>query len=356
MKGCIKMHISQFDYELPEELIAQEPSPVRGQDRMLILNPVPLQMSIHPFESISDNLERGDAIVINNTRVIPARMFAQKEETGAEIELLFLNPATENKWICMAKGAKRLSSGTRLRLKSVKGELSDHVVKSVGRLSDGTCLIDLEKHDTKTLFELCGHLPLPPYIKRPDQPMDSERYQTIYATRKGAVAAPTAGLHFTDKTFQSIRDKGVSIIELTLHVGAGTFKPVSVERIEDHVMHEEYYILSEQAAQQLNETRKNGGRILAVGTTSLRTLETTVGDNGFFTAGSGATSIFIYPPYHIKSADMLLTNFHLPKSTLLMLVSAFAGMAQIQKAYQLAIKERMRFFSYGDCMLITGKV
>jgi S-adenosylmethionine:tRNA ribosyltransferase-isomerase len=211
-------------------------------------------------------------------------------------------------------------------------------------------------NDPQEVFAACGPLPLPPYIKRPDQPLDSDRYQTIYAQCKGAVAAPTAGLHFTEKTFAALKEKGVERVELTLHVGAGTFKPVSEEKIEDHPMHAEYFVFTPEAAERLNRVHAAGGRILAVGTTSLRTLESCVDAHGVFTARTGETSIYIYPPYHVRSADMLLTNFHLPKSTLLMLVSAFAGMEPIRKAYRIAVQERMKFFSYGDCMLITGRV
>ncbi len=350
------MHISDFDYELPEELIAQEPAQVRGSDRMLVLNPFDLPPVIHPFQDIPDFLHEGDAIVINNTRVIPARMFARKEPTGAEIELFFLSPSTGNRWICMVKGAKRLNAGGLLRLRASNHELTDFIVEVAEKLPDGTCVIDLSGNDAKELFAVCGHLPLPPYIKRPDQPMDADRYQTIYASIKGAVAAPTAGLHFTEETFEKLRLKGVERVELTLHVGAGTFKPVSEENIEDHPMHEEIFDFSPHAAETLNRIRANGGRILAVGTTSLRTLETCVSQDGIFTPQRGSTSIYIYPPYRIQSADMLLTNFHLPKSTLLMLVSAFAGMDPIRQAYAMAVRERMRFFSYGDCMLITGHI
>ncbi len=350
------MLTSDFDYELPEELIAQEPSQVRGADRMLVLNPATSDVSIGMFESLPDYLRPGDAIVLNNTRVIPARMFARKESTGAEVELFYLNPDTEGRWICLARGAKRLKDGTALRLRTSGGELSPYRVAVAGKLPDGSCVIDLTGNDPQEVFAACGHLPLPPYIKRPDQPLDSDRYQTIYAQCKGAVAAPTAGLHFTEKTFAALKGKGVERVELTLHVGAGTFKPVSEEKIEDHPMHAEYFVFTPEAAERLNRVRAAGGRILAVGTTSLRTLESCVDDRGVFTARTGETSIYIYPPYHVRSADMLLTNFHLPKSTLLMLVSAFAGMEPIRKAYRIAVRERMKFFSYGDCMLITGRV
>ena len=350
------MRTSDFDYELPAELIAQEPSQERGADRMLVLDPATSDVSIGMFESLPDHLRSGDAIVLNNTRVIPARMFARKESTGAEIELFYLNPDTDGRWICLARGAKRLKEGTVLQLRTASGELSSYRVTVAGKLPDGSCLIDFSGSDPQEIFAACGHLPLPPYIKRPDQPLDSDRYQTIYAQCKGAVAAPTAGLHFTEKTFAALEAKGVERIELTLHVGAGTFKPVSEENIEDHPMHAEQFVFPPVAADRLNRVRAAGGRILAVGTTSLRTLESCVDDRGAFSPRSGETSIYIYPPYRVKSADMLLTNFHLPKSTLLMLVSAFAGMEPVRKAYEVAVRERMKFFSYGDCMLITGRI
>ena len=350
------MRTADFDYDLPEELIAQEPSQVRGEDRMLVLDPATSDVTVGMFESLPDYLRPGDAIVLNNTRVIPARMFARKEPTGAEVELFYLNPDSEGRWICLAKGAKRLKEGTVLKLRTADGELSQYDVTVAGKLPDGTCLIDLSGNDPAGLFAACGHLPLPPYIKRPDQPLDSDRYQTIYAQRRGAVAAPTAGLHFTERTFAALEAKGVERIELTLHVGAGTFKPVSEENIEDHPMHAEQFVFPPDAADRLNRVRASGGRILAVGTTSLRTLESCVDDRGVFSPRSGETSIYIYPPYRVKSADMLLTNFHLPKSTLLMLVSAFAGMEPVRKAYEVAVRERMKFFSYGDCMLITGRI
>ena len=350
------MRTSDFDYELPQELIAQEPSQVRGEDRMLVLDPATSDVTVGMFASLPDYLRPGDAVVLNNTRVIPARMFARKETTGAEVELFYLNPDTDGRWICLARGAKRLREGTILHLRTASGELSPYRVAVAGKLPDGSCVIDFTGSDPQEIFAACGHLPLPPYIRRPDKPLDSDRYQTIYARCKGAVAAPTAGLHFTEETFAALEAKGVERIELTLHVGAGTFKPVSEENIEDHPVHAEYFVFPPEAAERLNRVRAAGGRILAVGTTSLRTLESCVDEHGVFTARTGETSIYIYPPYRVRSADMLLTNFHLPKSTLLMLVSAFAGMEPVRKAYRIAVRERMKFFSYGDCMLITGRI
>lgn len=347
------MLTSDFHYELPPELIAQEPSEKRGDDRTLVLDPRSGAMEIRPFEDLPLFLREGDAIVLNNTRVIPARMFARKE-TGAKIELFFLNPDTESRWICFVRGAKRLKPGMTLRLLDETGAESAHRAVLEEKRPDGTCVVSLPG-DPKEAFDDCGRLPLPPYIRRQSEPLDSVRYQTIYAVRKGAVAAPTAGLHFTERTFAALRERGVRRVELTLHVGAGTFKPVQETRIEDHKMHSERYDFSEEAAAELNAVRAAGGRILAVGTTSLRTLESCVDADGVFHAGRGETDIYIHPPYKVRSADMLLTNFHLPESTLLMLVSAFAGMEPIRRAYQFAVAERMRFFSYGDSMLILNK-
>ena len=346
------MRTSDFDYELPAELIAQEPSQERGADRMLVLDPATSDVSIGMFESLPDYLRPGDAIVLNNTRVIPARMFARKESTGAEVELFYLNPDTDGRWICLARGAKRLKEDTVLRLRTSSGELSPYRVTVAGKLPDGSCLIDFTGSDPQEIFAVCGHLPLPPYIKRPDQPLDSDRYQTIYARCKGAVAAPTAGLHFTEKTFAALEAKGVERIELTLHVGAGTFQPVSEENIEDHPMHAEYFVFTPEAAERLNRVRAAGGRIVCVGTTSVRTLETMATEDGIIHPGARDTSIFIVPGTRIKAVDALITNFHLPESTLLMLVSAFYDRERMLEAYRLAVAMEYRFFSFGDAMLI----
>lgn len=347
------MLTSDFHYDLPPELIAQEPSEKRGSDRMLVLDPRSGEMEIRPFEDLPLFLNPGDAVVLNNTRVVPARMFARKE-TGANIELFLLNPDAGSRWICFVKGAKRLRPGMMLRLLDSQGAESEFKVLFEEKREDGTCVVSFPG-DPKAAFDECGHLPLPPYIRRPDRPLDSVRYQTIYAVRKGAVAAPTAGLHFTERTFAALEERGTRRVELTLHVGAGTFKPVQEANIEDHKMHAEWYDFPKDAADALNSVRAAGRRILAVGTTSLRTLESCVDQDGVFFPAKGETSIYIHPPYQVRSADMLLTNFHLPESTLLMLVSAFAGMEPIRKAYELAVAERMRFFSYGDCMLILNK-
>jgi S-adenosylmethionine:tRNA ribosyltransferase-isomerase len=353
------MLINDFDYDLPAELIAQEPLEKRSSSRMLVLDPAQGKEQICPiltFAQLPSFLNEGDAVVFNDTKVIPARLFARKE-TGAKIEILLLSPITDNRWKVFMRNAKRVVPGMALQLMFMDGEnLSPYSVTLVSKDPDGSCVIDFAPGERENALAQCGHLPLPPYIKRPDSRMDSERYQTVYANNPGAVAAPTAGLHFTPSVIEELQNKGVKIAKLTLHVGAGTFKPVEVEKIEDHVMHAETYVFSEETAELLNRVRKNGKRILAVGTTSLRTLESCVAEDGTFRAATGDTSIFIYPPYRIKSADMLLTNFHLPKSTLLMLVSSFAGMETVRAAYQQAIEARMRFFSYGDCMLIQNKI
>lgn len=359
MNGCTKMLIDDFDYQLPPELIAQEPLEKRSESRMLALDPLQKteqEWPILTFADLPDFLREGDVVVFNDTKVIPARLFARKE-TGAKIEILLLSPVTDNRWKVFMRNAKRVTPGMALQLMFSDGEnLSPYSVSLVNKNDDGSCTIDFKPGERENILAECGHLPLPPYIRRTDTKMDSERYQTVYANVPGAVAAPTAGLHFTQAVIEKLKNKGVEIAKLTLHVGAGTFKPVDVQKIEDHVMHAETYVFPEETAELLNRVRKNGKRILAIGTTSLRTLESCVDENGMFHAATGDTSIFIYPPYRIKSADMLLTNFHLPKSTLLMLVSAFAGMETIRNAYQQAINAKMRFFSYGDCMLIQNKI
>lgn len=356
------MLIDEFDYFLPEELIAQEPAENRGGSRMLVLDPAAGTMEIVPFSRFPEYLQPGDMIALNDTKVIRARLFARKE-TGAKIEIFLLGLADGGRdgryWQCFMKPAKRVAEGTCLAMLLHDGvTVSDtYRVKLISKDREtGVCIVEFYGAETEQILHDCGHLPLPPYIKRQDAESDSERYQTVYAEIPGAVAAPTAGLHFTQDIFRQLKEKDVETARLTLHVGAGTFKPVEETEVEKHHMHTERFFFPADAAEKLNNTRKNGKRILAVGTTSLRTLESCVDEQGVFTPQSGETGIYIYPPYKIKSADMLLTNFHLPKSTLLMLVSAFAGMEPIRKAYAYAIENKMRFFSYGDCMLILNKV
>ncbi len=352
------MNIDEFDYNLPEKLIAQEPPEHRGESRMLVLDPASGGMEIVPFSDFPNYLDPGDTLALNDTKVIRARLFARKE-TGAKIEVFLLGLNRDGRtWQCFMKPAKRAPAGTALAMLLRDGTVSGNYRVTVHAKdpATGCCTVEFSGAETEQILHDCGHLPLPPYIKRPDAETDSERYQTVYAKIPGAVAAPTAGLHFTEQTFAELNRKNVNTARLTLHVGAGTFKPVEESVIENHHMHTERYFLPESAADALNRARNSEKRILAVGTTSLRTLETCVNENGLFAPQSGETGIYIYPPYKIKSADMLLTNFHLPKSTLLMLVSAFAGMEPIRKAYAYAIQNKMRFFSYGDCMLILNRV
>jgi len=352
------MLTSDFDYSLPEELIAQEPPQRRASSRMMMLDISSGEASILPFGEIADFLRSGDCLTVNNTRVIKARLFAQRP-SGAKLEIFLLarNGGVESyEWSCLIKPGKRAKPGTELPLLDKAGAPSKYSIGIVGPKGDGEFLVRLNPAQMDEILASCGHIPLPPYIKRSDEAADSERYQTVYAKEPGSVAAPTAGLHFDSETLQAIEAKGVKRAELTLHVGQGTFKPVSAERLEDHKMHSEEYTLPASTAEILNCTRKVGGRIMAAGTTSLRVLETCVGPDRLFAPQSGSTSIFIHPPQRPISADILLTNFHLPKSTLLMLVCSFAGSREmVLEAYRKAVAERMRFFSYGDCMLLRGR-
>lgn len=350
------MRTNDFDYELPPELIAQNPPEKRGDSRMLVLNPADGSMTIHPFAMIPEYFESGDLLALNNTRVIRARLYARKE-SGAKLEILLLNPVSGNEWNCLMKNTKRVGPGAVLSLLDLAMEDSGRSVELLEKEPGGNCRVRFLQDDTDRTLRLCGHVPLPPYIRRgEDTPPDAERYQTVYAKAPGAVAAPTAGLHFTQEILGELRCKGVEEAELTLHVGQGTFQPVTVENIAEHPMHSEHFILTRESANLLNAARAKGKKIAAVGTTSLRVLESVVQPDGSFKGQETDTSIFIYPPYKVKSADMLLTNFHLPKSTLLMLVSAFAGFELVMEAYRYAVRERMRFFSYGDCMLILNRI
>ncbi|MBT3192473.1 MAG: tRNA preQ1(34) S-adenosylmethionine ribosyltransferase-isomerase QueA [Verrucomicrobia bacterium] len=346
------MQTSDFDYDLPEELIAQEPAAERAASRMLVLHRDTGSLEHRLISEIGDYLNPGDLLVVNNTRVIPARVFGHKTDTGGRIELLLLEPLSDNVWLVLCRASNRPGVGTRLTLagERIQGEVI--TVGEEGRLEvrfacDAPLLEILEEE---------GETPLPPYIKRATddgrKASDEDRYQTVYASRPGAVAAPTAGLHFTPELLAALAAKGVDRAEVTLHVGIGTFRPVSVDRVSDHCMDEERYEISEDAARKIWETRESGGRVVAVGSTSVRTLETATGEQGRICAGAGRSDIFIYPPYTFKAVDAMLTNFHLPKSTLLMMVSALAGREPIMEAYAEAIRKRYRFFSYGDCMLI----
>ena len=341
------MKLSLFDYELPEELIAQFPLSNRDESRLMVLNKETEDIKHHVFSQLPEFLNPGDLLVLNNTKVIPARLIGKKEQSSGNVEILLLSLRPDGLWEALVKRSSRIKNGTKVIFGN--GRL-------VARILDKTeaqgRLIRFESNDNvRKLIEELGRPPLPPYIKREPQSDDKERYQTIYAKEDGAVAAPTAGLHFTDSLFEKLKSRGVNTVELTLHVGLGTFQPVKVENIEEHKMHSESYNLSENVAKQINDTKSNGGRIIAIGTTSVRTLEASA-DDGKVIPNSGSTNIFIYPGYRFQIVDGMITNFHLPKSTLLMLVCAFAGKHLVMKAYHDAVKEKYRFFSYGDAMLI----
>ncbi|KAA0115593.1 tRNA preQ1(34) S-adenosylmethionine ribosyltransferase-isomerase QueA [Streptococcus sanguinis] len=341
------MNTADFDFDLPEELIAQTPLEKRDASRLLVVDKETGAFSDQHFDQIIDQLQPGDALVMNNTRVLPARLYGIKPETGGHVELLLLKNTQGDDWEVLAKPAKRLRVGAQIsfgdgRLTATVVEELDHGGRIVRFGYEGIFL---------EVLESLGEMPLPPYIH--EKLADRERYQTVYAKENGSAAAPTAGLHFTEELLEQIAAKGVKLVYLTLHVGLGTFRPVSVDSLDDHEMHSEFYSLSEEAAQTLRQVKANGGRVIAVGTTSIRTLET-IGSKfqGQIQADSGWTNIFIKPGYDWKVVDAFSTNFHLPKSTLVMLVSAFAGRSLTLKAYEHAIAERYRFFSFGDAMFI----
>ena len=341
------MNTADFDFHLPEELIAQTPLEKRDSSRLLIVDRETGQFSDQHFDNIIDQLEPGDALVMNNTRVLPARLYGTKPETGGHVELLLLKNTQGDFWEVLAKPAKRLRVGARVSFGD--GRLTATVTEE---LEHGGRIV---RFDYQGIFlevlESLGEMPLPPYIH--EKLEDRERYQTVYAKENGSAAAPTAGLHFTEELLDKIAAKGVKLVYLTLHVGLGTFRPVSVDNLEEHEMHSEFYSLSEEAAETLRQVKASGHRIVAVGTTSIRTLET-IGSKfeGQIQADSGWTNIFIKPGYQWKIVDAFSTNFHLPKSTLVMLVSAFAGRQLTLQAYEHAIAERYRFFSFGDAMFI----
>lgn len=341
------MNTADFDFDLPEELIAQTPLEKRDASRLLVVDKETGAFSDQHFDQIIDQLQPGDALVMNNTRVLPARLYGIKPETGGHVELLLLKNTQGDDWEVLAKPAKRLRVGSQIsfgdgRLTATVVEELDHGGRIVRFGYEGIFL---------EVLESLGEMPLPPYIH--EKLADRERYQTVYAKENGSAAAPTAGLHFTEELLEQIAAKGVKLVYLTLHVGLGTFRPVSVDSLDDHEMHSEFYSLSEEAAQTLRQVKANGGRVIAVGTTSIRTLET-IGSKfqGQIQADSGWTNIFIKPGYNWKIVDAFSTNFHLPKSTLVMLVSAFAGRSLTLEAYEHAIAERYRFFSFGDAMFI----
>ncbi|WP_249870987.1 tRNA preQ1(34) S-adenosylmethionine ribosyltransferase-isomerase QueA [Oceanobacillus saliphilus] len=340
------MNMDDFDFELPEELIAQTPLQDRTASRLLVLNRQTKELKHQQFSDIKSYLKEGDCLVLNDTRVLPARLYGVKEDTGAKIEVLLLHQDEENTWEVLAKPAKKVKVGTELlfgdgKLKATCKGFKDHG----GRILE----FSYEGIFYEVLEEL-GEMPLPPYIK--EQLPEKERYQTVFAREQGSAAAPTAGLHFTTQLLEEIKELGVKISFITLHVGLGTFRPVSVDDIDDHQMHSEFYHMTQETADTLNKVKSDGGRIISVGTTSTRTLETIARDHGKFVECKGWTDIFIYPPYSFKAIDGLITNFHLPKSTLIMLVSALADRETILNAYNEAVREKYRFFSFGDAMLI----
>lgn len=340
------MNIEEFDYDLPESLIAQTPLKHRDQSRLLVMGRESGKTTHQHFADVIDYFKEGDTLVLNDTRVMPARLFGIKEETGAKVEMLMLTHLEDNDWEVLLKPAKRIKVGQRLSFGGGK-----IVAECIEELDQGGRIMRLHYEGIlqERLDEL-GEMPLPPYIK--ERLDDPDRYQTVYAKESGSAAAPTAGLHFTDELLEVIRAKGIRIVFITLHVGLGTFRPVSVDNIDDHEMHSEYYQISEDTAQLLNKTRHEGGRIISVGTTTTRTLETVRSQHDQFVAASGWTDIFIYPGYEFKAIDGLITNFHLPKSTLVMLVSAFSTRENVLNAYREAVERQYRFFSFGDAMLI----
>ena len=341
------MNIKEFYYDLPEELIAQDPLTDRSSSRLLTLDKNSGAFSHHVFRDIVDFLNPGDCLVINNTKVIPARLMGEKEGTGAGIEVLLLKRKENDVWETLVKPGKKARPGARISFGN--GLLVGEVVDVV---EEGNRLIKFEYEGIfEEILDQLGQMPLPPYITHRLE--DKNRYQTVYAKHNGSAAAPTAGLHFTPELLEVIKAKGIKVAEVTLHVGLGTFRPVKVENILEHHMHSEFYMVEEEQAAMINETKKNGGRVICVGTTSCRTIESATGEDGILRAGSGWTEIFIYPGYKFKILDALITNFHLPESTLLMLISALAGRDNVMEAYEEAVKERYRFFSFGDAMFIS---
>lgn len=340
------MKSSDFYYELPQELIAQEPLEKRNSSRLLVLDRENMTIEHRVFTDLKEYLKKGDCLVLNDTRVIPARLLGVREDTGGKIEFVLLRQIEADLWEVILKPGKRAKPGSRFIFGN--GELQAQVIEVV---EGGNRIVCFEYDGIfQEVLDRVGIVPLPPYITKKLE--DSERYQTVYSRYRGSAAAPTAGLHFTSDMLEELREQGIELAYLTLHVGLGTFRPVKVENVEEHVMHSEYYTLNETASKTINKARMNGGRIIAVGTTSCRVLETVSDANGVIRPSQGWTDIFIYPGYRFKIVDALITNFHLPESTLIMLVSAFAGKENIMKAYHTAVEQKYRFFSFGDAMLI----
>jgi len=342
------MKRQDFYYDLPEELIAQDPLEDRSSSRLLVLNKESGEVSHHIFKDIKDYLKEGDCLVINDTKVIPARLIGSKVGTDAKIEILLLKRKENNIWETLVKPGKKAKPGAKISFGDglLVGEVLDVV-------EEGNRLIQFSFEGIfEEILDQLGQMPLPPYITH--QLEDKNRYQTVYAKHTGSAAAPTAGLHFTPELLKELEDKGVNIARVTLHVGLGTFRPVKVDNILEHHMHSEFYQIDEEAAAKINRAKDNGGRVICVGTTSCRTIESAADETGHLKACSGWTEIFIYPGYKFKALDCLITNFHLPESTLVMLVSALAGRDNVMNAYEEAVKERYRFFSFGDAMFITN--
>ncbi len=341
------MNVKDFDYHLPEELIAQDPLEDRSSSRLMILDKTTGQLQHSVFKNIIEELHEGDCLVINNTKVIPARLYGAKVDTNAKIEVLLLKRRENNIWEVLVKPGKKAKPGTEISFGD--GKLVGTVIDIV---EEGNRLIQFSYEGIfEEVLDELGQMPLPPYITH--QLKDKNRYQTVYAKYDGSAAAPTAGLHFTPELLREIEEKGIDIARVTLHVGLGTFRPVKVDEITDHHMHSEFFQIEEDAAAKINKAKESGGRVICVGTTSCRTIESAADENGHMEAKSGWTEIFIYPGYKFKVLDCLITNFHLPESTLIMLVSALAGREHVLAAYEEAVKERYRFFSFGDAMLIV---
>ena len=343
------MNVLEFDYDLPEELIAQEPLEIRDSCKLMVIHRNDGKLEHKTFSDIIDYLNPGDCLVLNNSKVIPARLFGVKKSTGVNVEFLLSKKVEENTWETLVRPGRRIKPGDVIEFGDGK------LVATVKAYSDeGTRIVEFSHDgDFMDILEELGKMPLPPYITREAKAEDSFNYQTVYAKEAGSVAAPTAGFHFTPDLLQAIIEKGVDVVFVTLHVGIGTFRPVKVDVVEDHKMHFEHYSVSEGAADNINEVKKRGGRIIAVGTTACRTLESATDENGIIHAGSADTGIFIYPGYKFKIVDNLITNFHLPKSTLIMLVSALYNKDKIIEAYKIAVEQKYRFFSYGDATFIT---
>lgn len=343
------MDISLFDFDLPEELIAQSPAKKRDESRLMVINKDTKTYEHKHFYDIVDYLHAGDVLVRNNTKVIPARLLGEKEKTHAHVELLLLKQLENDNWECLVGNAKTVKVGTIVsfgngELKAECLEIKEEGIRIMHMIYEGVFYEVLDK---------LGKMPLPPYIRK--QCDDNSRYQTVYAKVEGSAAAPTAGFHFTEELFEKLKQKGVAVVDVTLHIGLGTFRPVKVNDVLEHHMHSEYYVMSQETADILNNAKKEHRRIISIGTTSTRVLESVMQEYGTFKACSGNTSIFIYPGYKYLAIDGLITNFHLPKSTLIMLVSALAGREFILECYKEAVKEKYRFFSFGDAMFIYGK-